>query len=170
MTFLKPLSKLFLKKSLGSIRRRYIIQDITFSQITLVNDLYSKLQFDNFLLFCSILHDFTNLILIATALVTSVSLYETSRFYLHYVSKYVCTYFYQLVLAMHIKENYFVRFFSSNLEMQTAIVDVVISQFSSTSNTTTENLIEVEEVFGVGDFVFFAGQFLWRLALLARAR
>ena len=36
--------------------------------------------------------------------------------------------------------------------MQTAIVDVVISQFSS--NTTTENLIEVEEVFGVGDFVF----------------
>ena len=69
---------------------------------------------------------------------------------------------------MHIKENYFVRFFSSNLEMQTAIVDVVISQFSS--NTTTENLIEVEEVFGVGDFVFFAGQFLWRLALLARAR
>ena len=69
---------------------------------------------------------------------------------------------------MHIKENCFVRFFSSNLEMQTAIVDVVISQFSS--NTTTENLIEVEEVFGVGDFVFFAGQFLWRLALLARAR
>ena len=69
---------------------------------------------------------------------------------------------------MHIKENDFVRFFSSNLEMQTAIVDVVISQFSS--NTTTENLIEVEEVFGVGDFVFFAGQFLWRLALLARAR
>ena len=50
---------------------------------------------------------------------------------------------------------------------KTAIVDVVISQFSS--NTTTENLIEVEEVFGVGDFVFFAGQFLWRLALLARA-
>ena len=166
MTFLKPLSKLFLKKSLGSIRRRYLIQDITFSQMTLVNDLYSKLQFDNFLLFCSILHDFTNLILIATALVTSVSLYETSRFYLHYVSKYVCTYivhnFYQLVRAN------FVRFFSSNLEMQTAIVDVVISQFSS--NTTTENLIEVEEVFGVGDFVFFAGQFLWRLALLARAR
>ena len=51
--------------------------------------------------------------------------------------------------------------------MQTAIVDIFISQFSS--NTTTENLIEVEEVFGVGDFVFFAGQFLWRLALLARA-
>ena len=69
---------------------------------------------------------------------------------------------------MHIKENDFVRFFSSNLEMQIAIVDVVISQFFS--NTTTENLIEVEEVFGVGDFVFFAGQFLWRLALLARAR
>ena len=64
-------------------------------------------------------------------------------------------------MAMHIKDNTFVRFFSSNLEMETDIV--VISQFS------TENLIEVEEVFGVGDFVFFAGQFLWRLALLARA-
>ena len=66
-----------------------------------------------------------------------------------------------LVWAMHIKDNNFVRFFSSNLEMKTD--SVVISQFS------TENLIEVEEVFGVGDFVFFAGQFLWRLALLARA-
>ena len=68
---------------------------------------------------------------------------------------------------MHIKGNNFVRFFSTNHEMQTEIVVIVISQFSS--NSTTENLIEVEEVFGVGDFVFFAGQFLWRLALLARA-
>ena len=63
-------------------------------------------------------------------------------------------------MVMHIKDNNFVRFFSSNLEMENDIV--VISQFS------TENLIEVEEVFGVGDFVFFAGQFLWRLALLVR--
>ena len=78
-------------------------------------------------------------------------------------ARFFTMYFYQLVRPMHIKDNNFVRFFSSNLEMQTAIVDVVISQFS------TENLIEVEEVFGVGDFVFFAGQFLWRLALLARA-
>ena len=129
----------------------------------------------NFLLFCSILQDSTNLIFITTGyliqplrnfgVLSPLALCRGEQNCL--VLSALCKHFYQLVRATHIKDNNFVRLFSSNLEMQTAIVDVVISQFSS--NTTTENLIEVEEVFGVGDFVFFAGQFLWRLALLARA-
>ena len=140
----------------------------------LINDLYSKLQFSVVLLDSSRFHKFNsdhNWLLNSAStklrgfISTALALCRGEQNCL--VLSALCKHFYQLVRATHIKDNNFVRLFSSNLEMQTAIVDVVISQFSS--NTTTENLIEVEEVFGVGDFVFFAGQFLWRLALLARA-